>query len=83
MNYVKTNYFDASNCQFYEYFTELPPSLFSLLLIQMFEFDLPWEQIRDCALDIAVMDFDTIGRNEMIGKLMIGCEYPIAIHTQK
>jgi len=39
---------------------------------QTFEFDVPWEQIRDCALDIAVMDFDTIGRNEMIGRLMLG-----------
>ena len=44
-------------------------------LFQTFEFDVPWEQIRDCALDIAVMDFDTIGRNEMIGRLMLGCEY--------
>lgn len=39
---------------------------------QTFEFDVPWEQIRDCALDIVVMDFDTIGRNEMIGRLMLG-----------
>ena len=93
---------------------------------------MPWEQIRDCALDIVVsstiyqdfhqniisiinddspyclisystiyqvyisgfylclkkganiittimikqvMDFDTIGRNEMIGRLMLGCKY--------
>ena len=36
---------------------------------------MPWEQIRDCSLDISVMDFDTIGRNEMIGRLMLGCEY--------
>ena len=25
-----------------------------------FEFDVPWEQIRDCALDVTVMDFDTV-----------------------
>ncbi|XP_023327507.1 synaptotagmin-2 [Eurytemora carolleeae] len=37
-----------------------------------FEFDVPWEQIRDCSLEISVMDFDTIGRNELIGKLMLG-----------
>ncbi len=36
-----------------------------------FEFDVPWEQIRDCALDIQVMDFDTIGRNELIGRLLL------------
>jgi hypothetical protein len=32
----------------------------------------PWEQIRDCALEVIVMDFDTIGRNELIGKIMLG-----------
>ncbi|CAB4064979.1 SYT7 [Lepeophtheirus salmonis] len=37
-----------------------------------FEFDVPWEQIRDCALDVQVMDFDTVGRNELIGKLCLG-----------
>jgi len=37
-----------------------------------FEFDVPWEQIRDCALDVTVMDFDTVGRNELIGKLILG-----------
>ena len=39
-----------------------------------FEFDVPWEQIRDCALDVTVMDFDTVGRNELIGKLILGCK---------
>ena len=39
-----------------------------------FEFDVPWEQIRDCALDVTVMDFDTVGRNELIGKLVLGCK---------
>jgi len=39
---------------------------------QTFEFDVPWEQIRDCSLEVSVMDFDTIGRNELIGKLMLG-----------
>ena len=38
---------------------------------QTFEFNVPWEQIRECALDIAVMDFDTIGRNELIGQLFL------------
>ena len=39
-----------------------------------FEFDVPWEQIRDCALDVQVMDFDTVGRNELIGKLLLQCK---------
>ena len=39
-----------------------------------FEFDVPWEQIRDCSLDVQVMDFDTVGRNELIGKLLLNCE---------
>ena len=40
-----------------------------------FEFDVPWEQIRDCAIDVQVMDFDTIGRNELIGKILLACEF--------
>lgn len=39
-----------------------------------FEFDVPWEQIRDCALDVQVMDFDTVGRNELIGKILLACK---------
>merc|ERR1719483_1616201 len=38
---------------------------------QTFEFDVPWEQIKDCSLDISVMDFDNIGRNELIGRLVL------------
>ena len=44
-----------------------------------FEFDVPWEQIRDCALDVQVMDFDTVGRNELIGKLCLGCKHLLKI----
>ena len=40
-----------------------------------FEFDVPWEQIRDCALDVQVMDFDTVGRNELIGKILLACKF--------
>ena len=42
-----------------------------------FEFDVPWEQIRDCAIDVQVMDFDTIGRNELIGKILLACKLRI------
>jgi len=38
---------------------------------QTFEFNVPWEQIRDCSVELTVMDFDTIGRNEVIGKLRL------------
>ena len=47
-----------------------------------FEFDVPWEQIRDCALDVTVMDFDTVGRNELIGKLILGCKRLYSNHTR-
>ena len=42
------------------------------VIFQTFEFDVPWEQVRDCSLEVSVMDFDTIGRNELIGRLMLG-----------
>ena len=48
-----------------------------------FEFDVPWEQIRDCALDVTVMDFDTVGRNELIGKLILGCKLYLLCETLK
>jgi len=50
---------------------------------QTFEFEVPWEQIRDCSLDISVMDFDTIGRNELIGRLQIGCRNTSGSHETK
>ena len=48
-----------------------------------FEFDVPWEQIRDCAIDVQVMDFDTIGRNELIGKILLACKLRIRCWRQK
>ena len=47
-----------------------------------FEFDVPWEQIRDCAIDVQVMDFDTIGRNELIGKILLACKLVYFIFCQ-
>ena len=46
-----------------------------------FEFDVPWEQIRDCALDVQVMDFDTVGRNELIGKILLACKFAIIVSS--
>ena len=48
-----------------------------------FEFDVPWEQIRDCAIDVQVMDFDTIGRNELIGKILLACKFISFWHQTK
>ncbi|XP_071512829.1 synaptotagmin-7 isoform X1 [Panulirus ornatus] len=35
-------------------------------------FDVPWERIRECQLNVTVMDHDKVGRNEAIGKIMLG-----------
>src|ERR1044071_9300107 len=32
---------------------------------ESFSFNVPWEKIRECSLDVMVMDFDNIGRNEL------------------
>lgn len=41
---------------------------------EKFEYQLPVEQLREAALEVMVMDFDNIGRNELIGKITISCE---------
>lgn len=35
-------------------------------------FDVPWERIRECQLNVTIMDHDKVGRNEAIGKIMLG-----------
>lgn len=35
---------------------------------------MPWEKIRECSLDVMVMDFDNIGRNELIGRILLAGE---------
>lgn len=51
---------------------------------EKFEYILPVEQLREAALEVMVMDFDNIGRNELIGKITISCEcmiqYEIPVH---
>ncbi|XP_066587956.1 synaptotagmin-7 isoform X2 [Prorops nasuta] len=39
---------------------------------EAFSFNVPWEKIRECSLDVMVMDFDNIGRNELIGRIRLG-----------
>lgn len=41
---------------------------------ESFSFNVPWEKIRECSLDIMVMDFDNIGRNELIGRILLAGE---------
>lgn len=38
---------------------------------ESFTFNVPWEKIRECSLDVMVMDFDNIGRNELIGRILL------------
>ncbi|XP_015178475.1 PREDICTED: synaptotagmin-7 [Polistes dominula] len=38
---------------------------------ETFAFNVPWEKIRECSLDVMVMDFDNIGRNELIGRIQL------------
>lgn len=40
---------------------------------ESFIFEIPWEKIREASLEVTVMDFDKVGRNEMIGKIILGC----------
>lgn len=40
-----------------------------------FSFNVPWEKIRECSLDVMVMDFDNIGRNELIGRILLAGEF--------
>lgn len=40
-----------------------------------FSFNVPWEKIRECSLDVMVMDFDNIGRNELIGRILLAGKY--------
>ncbi|XP_063878744.1 synaptotagmin-7-like isoform X2 [Scylla paramamosain] len=35
-------------------------------------FEVPWERIRECQLNVTIMDHDKVGRNEAIGKIMLG-----------
>lgn len=38
---------------------------------EAFSFNVPWEKIRECSLVVMVMDFDNIGRNELIGRIQL------------
>ncbi|XP_062569924.1 synaptotagmin-7-like [Saccostrea cucullata] len=38
---------------------------------ESFFFEITWEKIREAAIEVIVMDFDKVGRNEMIGKIVL------------
>lgn len=50
---------------------------------EKFEYTLPVEQLREAALEVMVMDFDNIGRNELIGKITISCECHALLSSEK
>jgi Ca2+-dependent lipid-binding protein len=42
---------------------------------ETFAFEVPWERIREASLNVQVMDFDSVGRNELIGRIVIAGEH--------
>uniref|UniRef100_T1J5H1 C2 domain-containing protein n=1 Tax=Strigamia maritima TaxID=126957 RepID=T1J5H1_STRMM len=38
---------------------------------ESFTFNVPWERLRETSLLVSVMDFDSVGRNELIGKILL------------
>lgn len=38
---------------------------------ESFVFSVPWEKLRETSLLVSVMDFDSVGRNELIGKIVM------------
>ena len=39
---------------------------------ESFEFDVPYERIRQTSLLVSVLDHDYVGKNEVIGSLLLG-----------
>lgn len=48
---------------------------------EAFSFNVPWEKIRECSLDVMVMDFDNIGRNELIGRIQLAGKISVMCST--
>ncbi|XP_076363459.1 synaptotagmin-7-like isoform X2 [Tachypleus tridentatus] len=51
--------------------TEVHKKTLDPIFNETFQFVVPWEHIRETSLAIIVMDFDTVGRNEAIGKVVL------------
>lgn len=41
---------------------------------ETFVFTVPWEKLRETSLLVQVMDFDSVGRNELIGKIVMSAK---------
>lgn len=41
---------------------------------ESFMFEIQWDKIREAAIEVTCMDFDKLGRNEMIGKVLLGAK---------
>lgn len=41
---------------------------------ESFDFEVPYERIRQTSLVISVMDYDRMGRNEQIGQVVLGAK---------
>lgn len=39
---------------------------------ESFMFEIQWDKIREASIEVTCMDFDKLGRNEMIGKVLLG-----------
>ena len=39
---------------------------------ESFMFEIPWDRIREASIAVTCMDFDKLGRNEMIGRILLG-----------
>ncbi|KAL8606809.1 hypothetical protein ACOMHN_049638 [Nucella lapillus] len=40
---------------------------------ESFIFNVPWDRLREASMEVTVMDFDRVGRNELIGKVNLSC----------
>lgn len=41
---------------------------------ESFMFEIQWDKIREASIEVTCMDFDKLGRNEMIGKVLLGAK---------
>ncbi|XP_052242668.1 synaptotagmin-7-like isoform X3 [Dreissena polymorpha] len=39
---------------------------------ESFMFEIQWDKIREASIEVTCMDYDKLGRNEMIGKVLLG-----------
>lgn len=46
---------------------------------ETFHFNVPMSKLRDVQFEITVMDYDTIGRNDTIGKVNVDCVSDVMI----